>query len=79
MVNKELFQEWIGHPVTRELLEAVKERIEEAKEVLVLSDDPEYDRILKGMVRGYNEVLEWQPEVVDAEIHREESRSPSFD
>lgn len=79
MVSKEQVQEWMTHPVTELLRVVIKERIEDAKEVLVLSDDPDYDRKLKGMVIGYNDVLDWQPEVVDAEVQEGKSRSPSFD
>ena len=57
----------------------MKERIEEAKEVLVYSDDPSLDPVVKGMARGFSEVLEWEPEVVDAEVQGTESRTPSFD
>ena len=63
----------MDHPVTKELHLVIKERIEEVKEALILSDDPDFDRKLKGIVTGYNDVLEWQPEVVDAEVQPEKS------
>ena len=65
--------------MTQLFMEVCKERIDEAKEVLVVSDDPDYDRKVKGLILGYNEVLEWEPEVADAEIQGTESRTPSFD
>ena len=78
-LTKEHLRQWREHPVTQLFMEVCKERIDEAKEVLVVSDDPDYDRKLKGMVIGYMEVLEWEPEVVDVEIQGTESRTPSFD
>ena len=50
--------EWRNHVVTLEVMAAIKERIEEAKEVLVSSNDPEYDRLLKGMIRAYKDLLD---------------------
>lgn len=50
----------------------MKERIEEFKDLLISSDDPDLDRKVKGIVIGYNDVLDWQPEVVDAEVQRED-------
>lgn len=57
-VNQELFREWRSHPVTEALMASLKERIEEGKLQIVNSNDPEYDRIVKGMVRAYQDVLE---------------------
>ncbi len=61
------------HPVTEALREVIKERIDEAVEEMLLSNDPEKDRIIKGIVVGYRDVLEWEPEVVDAEVQPEKS------
>ena len=79
MLSKEQLRQWREHPVTQLFYEVCKERIDEAKEVLAVSDDPDYDRKVKGLIHGYNEVLEWEPEVVDAEVQGTESRTPSFD
>lgn len=79
MISKEHVQQWMTHPVTEELRTVIKERIEEFKDLLLSSDDPDLDRKIKGIVIGYNDVLEWQPEVVDAEVQEGKSRSPSFD
>ncbi len=73
MLSKELVQEWMTHPVTEALREVCKERIEEFKNLLISSDDPDLDRKVKGIVIGYNDVLEWEPEVVDAEVQPEKS------
>lgn len=79
VLTAEQVRRWTEDPITQLLYEVLKERIDEAKEILVLSDDPDADRRIKGMVVGYEDVLEWQPEVVDAEIQGTESRTPSFD
>ena len=78
-MTRQQVREWLDNPVTQMLREVMKERIEEAKEVLVYSDDPSLDPVIKGMARGFEEVLEWEPEVVDAEVQGTESRTPSFD
>lgn len=36
----------------------LKERIEEGKALIVSSNDPEYDRLMKGMLRAWQDVLE---------------------
>ena len=68
MVTKEHILEWMEHPVTKVLKEMLKERIEDGKQLLVSSDDPDLDRKMKGLVIGYNDVLEWEPEAIDAEV-----------
>lgn len=80
MVNKEHLQEWRDHPITEMLVEVIKERIGEGLEALAASDDPDLDRKIKGMIHGFREVLEWEPEVViNVEDQESESRTPSFD
>jgi hypothetical protein len=36
---------------------AVSERIEDCKDQIVGSNDPDFDRFLKGMVRAFTEIL----------------------
>lgn len=45
----------------------VAERVNEAKDHIVISDDPDYDRLIKGMIRAFYEILEWKPELIDDE------------
>lgn len=47
--------------MTQVVREAIAKRVEEAKEHLVVSDNPEFDRIVKGMVRAYIEFLDPEP------------------
>jgi len=56
-VTKEKFLEWKENPVTRAQDEALNYRIEEIKDQILGSSDPDYDRFLKGMARGFSEVL----------------------
>ena len=66
-VNKEQVLEWLSHPVTLLQKEVVAERVSEAKEYIVVSDDPNYDRLIKGMIRAFYEILEWKPELTTEE------------
>ena len=59
-VTQEMFREWERNSVTKEFKEAIAARIEEAKMQLVNSDDPEFDRLVKGMIRAYWEVLDFK-------------------
>ena len=59
-VTQEMFKEWERNSVTKLFKEAVQGRIEDAKMQLVNSDDPEFDRLVKGMVRAYWEVLDFK-------------------
>jgi hypothetical protein len=56
--------DWKTHVVTRLLKEVVQERIKEAQEVLGSSAgmEPLADRLIVGMIRAYQELLEWTPE-----------------
>ena len=65
LVTKEHWDEWLNHPVTNALHEAFKERIEEIKDQIVISRDPEYDKILKGMIWAYHEALQAKPDLID--------------
>ena len=59
-VTQEMFKEWERNRVTKLFKEAIAVRIEEAKMQLINSDDPEFDRLVKGMVRAYWEVLDFK-------------------
>ena len=60
------FAEWKVSPTTKEFLEAVAERIAEAKEQLTsASNTHEYDQFVKGMILAYKEVLEVTPVITE--------------
>lgn len=50
---------------------AVKQRVEDTKNELISSSDPDYDRFLKGMIWAYQELiavkLEETPDLIDIE------------
>jgi hypothetical protein len=66
-MRKEQWLEWRDHPVTLVLKDVVKERIAESTSQVLNSNDPEFDRVLKGIVRAYNELLDWEPEITEEE------------
>ena len=70
-VSKQEVQEWRNHPVTLEVMAAVKQRVEDTKNELISSSDPDYDRFLKGMIWAYQELiavkLEETPDLIDIE------------
>lgn len=67
MLNKSLLREWASHPVTENLREVIKERIEEGLEELLNSRDPDYCNAIRGLVKAYREILEWEPEIQENE------------
>ena len=62
-VSKEQWREWRDHPVTVVLGESIKIRVEEAKDQIVGSTDPDFDRFAKGMIWAFREVLEFEPDL----------------
>ena len=76
-INKEQWLEWASHPVTLLQKEVTVERLSELKDSVIVSDDPDYDRLVKGMVRAFYEQLEWKPELTPEE--EEEDEIPARD
>ena len=67
-VSPEQWQEWQRNSVTLEVMEQVRSRIEEAKDQLVgPSNDRDFDQFVKGMIRGFTEVLEVQLDLTTEE------------
>lgn len=64
-VRKEQYLEWRDHPVTIALMAAIKMRVDEGKDHLIASNDPDFDRIIKGMLRAYKEILDHRTEFSD--------------
>ena len=65
-VSPAMYQEWENHPVTKLLQETIRERIAEAKnELSQPSNDREYDLIVKGMIRAFEEQLDIRPDVFE--------------
>ena len=62
-VEPEQWQEWTKNNVTIQVMDQIRRRIEDAKEQLLgPSNDRDFDQFVKGMIRGFNEVLEVQLE-----------------
>jgi vacuolar-type H+-ATPase subunit E/Vma4 len=63
-VTQEMWLEWRDHPVTEAVRQAVRDRIEQAKDQLTSPDsNPERDTLLKGMIWAFKEVLDAKPEI----------------
>ena len=72
-VSPEQWQEWQKNSVTLEVMEQVRSRIEEAKDQLVgPSNDRDFDQFVKGMIRGFTEVLEVQLDLTTEEEYEDE-------
>ena len=79
-INPEQWQEWRRNSVTTAVMELIKERIEEAKDQLVgPSNDRDFDQYVKGMIKGYNELLDVQLDIFTEEDIEDEvsTRDPS--
>lgn len=63
-VTKEEFLEWRSQYVTKQFMEAIKRRIEDAKDILSVNAgvEPVDDRLLVGMIRAFSDVLDVQAE-----------------
>ena len=67
-ISPEAWAEWQRNNVTLEVMEQVRNRIEEAKDQLVgPSNDRDFDQFVKGMIRGFTEVLEVQLDLTTEE------------
>ena len=62
-IEPEQWQEWVKNSVTIQVMDQIRRRIEDSKEQLLgPSNDRDFDQFVKGMIRGFNEVLEVQLE-----------------
>lgn len=64
-LNPEAWQEWQRNSVTAAVMDQIRARIEDAKEQLIgPSNDRDFDQFVKGMIRGFQEVLDVQLDVL---------------
>ena len=71
-LSKDQWLEWRNSPVTDAVYLAVQNRMDEAKEIIVHSSDPDLDRVMKGMIRAFYEVLDLKPDfTVEEDINVE--------
>lgn len=61
--------------MTQEQQKVIHDRVVEIAEEILTSRDSDYDLFLKGMVRAFREILDWDPEVIDEEIVKDEVQS----
>ena len=71
-LSPEAWQEWQRNSVTEAVMDQIKVRIEDAKDQLVgPSNDRDYDQFVKGMIRGFQEVLDVQLETFEEDSEDE--------
>lgn len=59
-VSRDEFAQWRDSSVTKEVFQIIRNRIEDAKEILSVQAglEPDQDRLLVGMIKALNEILE---------------------
>ena len=59
-VTREEFAQWRESSVTQEVFSIIQARIDDAKEILSVQAglEPDQDRLLVGMIKALNEILE---------------------
>jgi hypothetical protein len=64
MISFSEYISWKHDPVTEAYMEACKVRIEDGKDTLATQAgiDPIYDSYVRGIIRGYTEMLEFKVE-----------------
>lgn len=69
-VTQEQWREWLSHPVTEAVKEAIRSRVADAIEQVIDSpaNERDFDQFVKGMIRGLKEALDVQPEVIIQEV-----------
>ena len=67
-LGPEQWQEWQRNEITMAVMDQIRDRIEESKEQLIgASNDRDFDQYVKGMIRGFMEVLEVRLELTTEE------------
>lgn len=57
-----MWREWQQNPVTKALAGVIKLKISEGLYAILYSTDSDYDKIAKGKILGYQDILEWEPD-----------------
>ena len=72
-IEPEQWQEWVKNSVTIQVMDQIRRRIEDSKEQLLgPSNDRDFDQFVKGMIRGFQEVLDVQLDVTTEEEYEDE-------
>lgn len=71
-LSPEAWQEWQRSSITEAVMGEIKVRIEDAKNQLIgPSNDRDFDQFVKGMIRGFQEVLDVQLETFEEDSEDE--------
>ena len=71
-LSPEAWQEWQRNSVTEAVMDQIRVRIEDSKDQLLgPSNDRDFDQFVKGMVRGFQEVLDVQLETFEEDSEDE--------
>lgn len=64
MVSKEDFVLWRDNYVTRAFMDACRERLEDAKDLLSYQAgiDPDQDNFFRGLISAYREIEQFRPD-----------------
>ena len=72
-VNPKDWNSWRKNEVTQAVMNQIRDRIEESKEQLIgASNDRDFDQYVKGMIRGFMEVLDVRLELTTEEEDEDE-------
>lgn len=71
-LSPEAWAEWRKNSVTEAVMEQIQVRINDAKDQLIgPSNDRDFDQFVKGMIRGFQEVLDVQLETFEEDSEDE--------
>lgn len=72
-VGPEQWQEWRRNSVTMAVMDQIRARIEDAKDQLIgASNERDFDQYVKGMIRGFTEVLDVKLDLTTEEEDEDE-------
>jgi hypothetical protein len=79
LISKDQWLAWKLNPVTKALAGAINQKISDGIAAIISSDNPSFDRMAKGKIYGYKDILEWVPDIEgesteDGNVSREFSR-----
>ena len=59
-LTKSEFIQWMETPVTQVVFKNLKEKIQEAKDIIAYKteSDPDGDQLLRGMIRAWDDILD---------------------
>ena len=57
-ISKELVQDWKNHPVTEAVNQAIRNRIEEGRDALEVTNEAETAAVVRGMIRAFRDILD---------------------